>query len=334
MTFIHFVYFVATNSCSLLKLPDIDFQTISVHFTERERSFYEALRTKSQSIFQMYVDAGVATKSWFQIFSLLQRLRQACDHMALTAPSRSDTLSDGDLSTVAVEECTDADVANLNVLDTACIVATPFCEDVNDPFRFVEDGPSAKLQAILDELEKVWTDHPNCKVLIFSQYLGFLDLLEKPLRSYKIQTLRLEGKMSMRERQQSLNSFAHAKGREVVLNNNSKSVQSGCVFLMSMKAGGVGLNLTCASCVFIADPWWHAAMDEQCINRVHRIGQKANVVLVRKFIVEDSVEEKILILQKRKKALSSQILGDHVSQLDGQGKSNPTLDDFNILFGR
>lgn len=324
---------LALYSCRLLNLPDIDFQTISVRFTEPERAFYEALRTKSESIFQMYCDAGVATKSWFQIFSLLQRLRQACDHMALTAPTRSETLSEGEfenICTITAGECID-DVANYGESASSCVQATRLHETVDGPFPF-EHASSAKLQAVLDELEKVWTNHPYCKVLIFSQYLGFLDLLEKPLKSLNVPMCRLEGKMSMKERSQSLDSFAHAEGREIVLSN--KSVLCGCVFLMSMKAGGVGLNLTCASCVFIVDPWWHAAMDEQCINRVHRIGQKANVVMVRKFIVEDSVEERILMLQKRKKSLSSQILGDNASQLDGQARSNPTIEDFRILFAR
>ena len=75
-------------------------------------------------------------------------------------------------------------------------------------------------------------------------------------------------------------------------------------------------------------------MDEQCINRVHRIGQKAKVVIVRKFIVTNSVEEKILNLQRKKKAISSHILGDNPSQLDDPLSKNPTIEDFNILFAR
>jgi len=286
----------------------------------------------------MYVDAGVATKSWFQIFSLLQRLRQACDHMALTAPSRFESFSDGEfenLSTVTVEECTDTAGMNLDQSDTAQVVATPCIVRTTDSINSLDEGLSAKLQAVLNELEKVWTDRQNCKVLIFSQYLGFLNLLKKQLQSWNVETFQLVGAMSMTARSDALNAFVKAKGRKVVLpNSNNKTLQSGSVFLMSMKAGGVGLNLTCASCVFIVDPWWHAAMDEQCINRVHRIGQKADIVLVRKFIVTDSVEEKILSLQKRKKSLSSQILGDKVSKFEEKGTSNPTIEDFNILFAR
>src|SRR5690606_9801130 len=79
------------------------------------------------------------------------------------------------------------------------------------------------------------------------------------------------------------------------------------VFLISIKAGGVGLNLTEADYVFILDPWWNPAVEQQAIDRSHRIGQTKNV-FIYKFISKDTVEEKILALQKRKKALSSALI--------------------------
>merc|ERR1712238_184374 len=88
----------------------------------------------------------------------------------------------------------------------------------------------------------------------------------------------------------------------------SCEVHRGSVFLVSMKAGGCGLNLVAASSVFIADPWWNAAIEDQCISRIHRIGQKAEQVRVRKFVVSDSVEEKIVALQNTKKGMASAIL--------------------------
>ena len=136
--------------------------------------------------------------------------------------------------------------------------------------------------------------------------------------------------------------------------------QRGSVFLVSMKAGGVGLNLVSASSVFILDPCellqydvfcvysnilyfllllimsstgWNQAIEDQCINRVHRIGQQAKIVRVRKFVVADSVEEKIVSLQGKKKGMANTILdGDGAAdQLDS---TKPSLDDFKLLFGR
>ena len=101
-----------------------------------------------------------------------------------------------------------------------------------------------------------------------------------------------------------------------------------------MKAGGVGLNLTAARTVFIADPWWNVAVEDQCVDRIHRIGQTAEKVRVRKFYVNNTVEDRIVELQKRKKNVASEVLCDNEGQDGGkdQGGARPTLDDFKILF--
>mmetsp|Transcript_40985 Transcript_40985/g.80203 ORF Transcript_40985/g.80203 Transcript_40985/m.80203 type:complete len:102 (-) Transcript_40985:52-357(-) len=98
-----------------------------------------------------------------------------------------------------------------------------------------------------------------------------------------------------------------------------------------MRAGGVGLNLVSASAVFIADPWWNAAVEDQCISRIHRLGQTAKLVRVRKFIVEDSVEERIVQVQLRKKDVANDLLKDQGSVNEASGGS-ATLNDFKLLF--
>ena len=112
----------------------------------------------------------------------------------------------------------------------------------------LNDGASSsKLEAILEELQKVRNDG---KVLIFSQYLGFLDIIGKALDKLSVETFRVDGKLSLKERVSAVSNF-------------NKS-QQGSVFLISMKAGGVGLNLVAASTVFIVDPWWNQALEDQC----------------------------------------------------------------------
>ena len=166
---------------------------------------------------------------------------------------------------------------------------------------------SSKLDAVLHELDGVWTRDPRSKVLVFSQYLGFLDIAGRVLADRGVECFRIDGKMSLKERVAMIGRFnkndprlaaSEAVGREGFTEGG---VQRGSVFLVSMKAGGVGLNLVAASSVFIIDPWWNQAIEDQCINRIHRIGQRAEVVRVRKFIVADSVEEKIVNLQGKKK---------------------------------
>ena len=80
------------------------------------------------------------------------------------------------------------------------------------------------------------------------------------------------------------------------------------IFLISMKAGGLGLNLTVASTVFLLDPWWNPATEDQAIDRVHRLGQTRDVVITR-FVIKNSIEERILELQERKKMLAQGALG-------------------------
>ena len=98
------------------------------------------------------------------------------------------------------------------------------------------------------------------------------------------------------------------------------------VFLISLKAGGVGLNLTAADYVYIVDPWWNPAVEQQAIDRTHRIGQTKNIFAYR-MICNDTVEDKILKLQDRKRSLAKELISDE----DGFIKSL-TKDDINYLF--
>ena len=189
---------------------------------------------------------------------------------------------------------------------------------------------SAKLDAILNELDEVWKKDPGSKVLVYSQYLGFLDIIGEALRSRGVTCYRIDGSLSLKERISTIKSFNNGSTK-VSKDTSTEVLQRGSVCLGSMKAGGVGLNLVAASSVFVVDPWWNVAIEDQCVNRIHRIGQKAKVVRVRKFVVTDSVEEKIVSLQRKKKGIANEILSE---KGDGQLATKPTLEDFKLIFGR
>ena len=121
------------------------------------------------------------------------------------------------------------------------------------------------------------------KVLVFSQFTSMLDIFENDLRNSTTKYLRLDG--STKNRQEIVDEF-----------NDNDEVK---VFLISLKAGGVGLNLTSASTVFLYDPWWNPMAEQQAVDRAHRIGQEKKVNIY-KFITKNSIEEKILKLQTRK----------------------------------
>lgn len=155
-------------------------------------------------------------------------------------------------------------------------------------------GSSGKLDDVFYKIEDVVSeDH---KILVFSQFVRHLTLLRKRLDADGIRYSYLDG--ATRDRQQVVEEFQSENGPQV--------------FLISLKAGGVGLNLTAADYVFILDPWWNPAVEAQAVDRAHRIGQE-KPVFTYKFITQNTVEEKILALQERKKMLINDIISTEES---------------------
>jgi superfamily II DNA or RNA helicase len=151
------------------------------------------------------------------------------------------------------------------------------------------DSESAKLEEIIREIEENASNH---KILIFSQFLGMLNLIRQHLEKVRIPYEYLDGQTV--DRAGKVNRF--------------QSDHSCRIFLMSLKAGGVGLNLTEADYVYLMDPWWNPAVERQAIDRTHRIGQTRKVFAYR-MICKDTIEEKILLLQERKQELAEDLVG-------------------------
>ncbi|MEH0158306.1 DEAD/DEAH box helicase [Limibacter armeniacum] len=156
------------------------------------------------------------------------------------------------------------------------------------------EGSSGKLDDVIQTLDNVLAnDH---KILIFSQFVKHLQIVKKHLEKKRIPFSYLDG--STKDRQSEVNQFQNDPRRQV--------------FLISLKAGGLGLNLTAADYVFILDPWWNPAIEAQAVDRAHRIGQE-NKVFIYKFISKDTVEEKILALQKSKMDLANSLISTEES---------------------
>ena len=151
----------------------------------------------------------------------------------------------------------------------------------------------------LDELAREITENiGNHKALIFSQFLGMLGLIKEKLQKLHIKFEYFDGSTSAPDREKAIQSFQ--KDDEVR------------VFLISLKAGGVGLNLTAADYVYIVDPWWNPAVEQQAIDRTHRIGQTKNIFAYR-MICKDTIEDKILQLQDKKRLLAKELIADDSS---------------------
>ncbi|MEO5995276.1 MAG: SNF2-related protein [Chitinophagaceae bacterium] len=183
----------------------------------------------------------------------------------------------------------------------------------DSPSILNEPEPYPNHSIKLEELAREITENiSNHKALVFSQFLGMLALIKERLKNLDVKFEYFDGSTSAIDREKAIQNFQN---------------QEECrVFLISLKAGGVGLNLTAADYVYIVDPWWNPAVEQQAIDRTHRIGQTKNIFAYR-MICKDTIEDKILQLQDRKRSLARDLIADD----DGFVK-NLTKEDVEYLF--
>jgi len=175
---------------------------------------------------------------------------------------------------------------------------------VDEKLRSAESAKLAALEELLEPL--IEEGH---KVLVFSQFVTMLDILRETAKQREWPHFYLTG--DTENRGELVKEF--------------QAVEGGAVFLISLKAGGMGLNLTAASYVVLFDPWWNPAVENQAIDRTHRIGQTSKVMAYR-LLIRDSVEQKIRTMQKQKGALAADVLGEE------RFAQSLTLGDLRVLF--
>jgi len=171
-------------------------------------------------------------------------------------------------------------------------------------------APSVKIEVLVDEL---LNNLSNNKVLVFSQFKEMLHLIAAQLQEHHIPFYHFDGDTKVEERRDLVEQFQ--------AEDNTTNV-----FLMSLKTGNAGITLTAADYVFLVDPWWNAAIEQQAIDRTHRIGQTKNV-FAYKMICRNTIEEKIIDIQNRKKTTSDAL----ISEEEGFVK-NLTQEDIAYLF--
>jgi len=154
---------------------------------------------------------------------------------------------------------------------------------------------------------------PSAKAIVFSQFVSMLDLIEFRLMRAGVRCVKLNGGMAVQQREAVLTAFKEDPDVQVIL--------------ISLKAGGVALNLTVASHIYLMDPWWNPAAEYQAIDRAHRLGQHKPIRAVR-FVVRNTVEERILRLQDKKRLVFEGTVGGDAAAL-GQLSE----DDLKFLFG-
>lgn len=196
---------------------------------------------------------------------------------------------------------------------------------------------SAKIHALISHLGRI---PPNTKSVVFSQFTSFLDLIGPQLSRVGISHLRLDGSMPQKARAAVLAEFTKTDSYTDDIVDEDTPVKGAIpesstpvptVLLISLRAGGVGLNLTTASNVFVMDPWWSFAIEAQAIDRVHRMGQTRDVNVTR-FVVKDSIEGRMLRVQERKMNIAGS-LGLKIGGDDGDDdKGKEKLAELKMLF--
>ncbi|CAM8949787.1 unnamed protein product [Rhodiola kirilowii] len=305
----------------------------------KEEDYYTSLYNESQAEFNTYIQQGTLMNNYAHIFDLLTRLRQAVNHPYLVVYSKSAALRNETVIDpyhverpcgICCELAEEAVVTSCeHVFCKACLIdyttsagaaVCPKCPklltvDLSSPnsnqivkttvrgykaasilnrIQIEDFQTSTKIDALREEIRFMIERDGSAKGLVFSQFTSFLDLISYSLQESGITFVQLVGSMSMSARDAAITKF--------------KEDPDCRIFLMSLKAGGVALNLTVASHVFLMDPWWNPAVERQAQDRIHRIGQYKPIRIVR-FVIENSIEERILKLQEKKELVFEGTVG-------------------------
>ncbi|KAI4872692.1 hypothetical protein NFI96_032483 [Prochilodus magdalenae] len=329
---------------ALLKLPEKTVFVQHVELSQEERDEYEREKAEGRRIISRYVKEDTVMRNYADVLAILVRLRLHCCHCGLVGKqtaavtdSSPDELRERLLSKIQLVLSSGSDEECAVCLDSLrqpvithcahvfckpCICEViqsrqgeakcPLCRADIKSSELVEypgedddtgtaDGKetwrsSSKVDALMRSLLKLRSEDPTIKSLVVSQFTKFLNLLEVPLRDSGFSFTRLDGTMGQKARAKAVSEL------------QDTSPGSPTVMLLSLKAGGVGLNLTAASRVFLMEPAWNPAVEDQCVDRCHRLGQKRDVVIT-KFVVKDSVEENMVKIQKKKQELVEKVFG-------------------------
>lgn len=326
------------------------------HFNEEEEDLYDSLYRQGARKFSTYLDAGTVLNNYSNIFTLLTRMRQIACHPDLVLRSKTgiqkkllgDAAEDSiHLCRICAEEATEPIVSKCRhvfcrecvreYLDAAVDVAKPDCPychavlSINLEQEALEDTrpeetrqgilakidtenwrSSTKIEALVEELNEVRREDSTTKSIVFSQFVNFLDLIAFRLQRAGFKICRLEGNMTPETRDRTVQYFM--KTPDVT------------VFLVSLKAGGVALNLTEANRVYIMDPWWNMASLSQSADRIHRLGQ-TRAIKICHLVIENSIESRVLELAHKKANMVAATLSN-----DDSAMGRLSVSDLQFLF--
>ncbi|RKP06182.1 SNF2 family N-terminal domain-containing protein, partial [Thamnocephalis sphaerospora] len=291
----------------LLQLPPKEDRIVWLELSKTERDVYDDWTKRAQESVESYKRQDISFSS---VLEVLLRLRQACVHPILcggrgTTHDQASTHSGWSCRLArpmrALTTCgrgrdikTKMLQSRLHAFWICCVHPETTCAIFASMSATMLSSASAKSSTKLDALLQSLTRERDrssgqLKSVVFSQWTSVLDLVQPMLHDAHFNFVRLDGTMSKEARGQALQRF--------------RQDSDVTVMLISLRAGGVGLNLTMAQRVYLLDPYWNPAVEQQAIDRIHRLGQQQPVVTMR-LLVKDSVEQKIIRLQEYKKRLA------------------------------
>lgn len=284
--------YICRRTKNILNLPQLREHNIELKFNEEEKKEYLAVIAEAESAFNNWLTSENRTlEEYSQILVKILRLRQCCDHKGLKYMNCT-----GDNECVLCH----SDISDYKNNNVSCEIH-PICSQclpkkvqkcyLCDVDILKDDNlTSTKVDAFFEMLPKL-----EGKGVVYSQWIGMLDVFEHRCAKEGIKIVRLDGKMDQVDRENSIKLF-----------NEDPEVK---LFLVSLKAGGVGLNLTAARWGVLFDPWWNPFVEDQACDRIYRIGQNKEVDIYR-FVIKNSIETWLDILKKKKRQISTIIVGD------------------------
>ncbi|KFZ60930.1 Transcription termination factor 2, partial [Podiceps cristatus] len=333
----------------LVSLPQRSTQLHQLKLSAEEQSVYNVLFARSRSTLQSYLqrqeqkyecreyaggnpfekvaqEFGVSQKellagsqsasqvsSTVHVLSMLLRLRQCCCHLSLLKVALDQVNLNSEGLSLSIEEQLSAlTLSELQTPDSKSTVylnGTAFKMDIFEITR-----ESTKVAHLLAELKTIQSHSESQKSVVVSQWTSMLKVVAVHLQRLGMKYATVDGSVNPKQRMDVVEEF----------NNNPKGPQ---VMLVSLLAGGIGLNLTGGNHLFLLDMHWNPALEDQACDRIYRVGQQKDVVIHR-FVCEGTVEEKIMQLQRKKKVLAQQVLAGK-----GEAFTKLTLADLKILFG-
>ncbi|ROT43216.1 nucleotide exicision repair protein [Sodiomyces alkalinus F11] len=327
-----------------MELPVKEIRVHRQFFGEVENDLANSIMTNSKRKFETYVSQGVLLNNYANIFGLIMQMRQIADHPDLILKKNAQGGQNVLVCCICDEPAEDAvrsrckhDFCRACVKGYVFSTEEPGCPQCHIPLSIDLEQPemdqdevlvkkssiinrinmakwtsSSKIELLVREIHLLRSPRASHKSIIFSQFTSMLQLVEWRLRRAGVTTVMLDGTMSPAQRQASIDHFM-------------KNTNVEC-FLVSLKAGGVALNLTEASRVFIVDPWWNPAAEWQSADRCHRIGQTRPCIIAR-LCIEDSVESRMVLIQEKKTSMIHSTVN-----ADDQAMESLSPEDLQFLF--